>query len=230
MHMKKKITDLKIQKNNRQRVSVFLDGQYAFSLSLSAAVDLKKDGTIETARIDQLLREDELHGAYNCAIRYLTRRPRSINETRAFLTGKGYGSDAVGKAIGRLVAQNYLDDIAYARLWIEHRMRWRPRSAFALGFELRQKGITHGIIETLLTGFDDDTAALRAIKGHLRQWQNLEKNQFKSKLFNFLKNRGFCYDVCCNTFQRAWLEREENRETKKLKYTPEATTLPQSGG
>ena len=191
MHMTKKITDLKIQKNNRQRVSVFLDGQYAFSLSLSAAVDLKKDGTIETARIDELLREDAFSRSYNCALRYLTRRPRSINETRTFLVGKGYGADAVEKAIDRLVAQHYLDDTVYARLWIENRMRWRPRSAFALGFELRQKGVAHGIIETLLMDFDDDKAAWKAIKGPLRQWQNLERRQFKSKLFNFLKTRGF---------------------------------------
>ena len=227
--MKKKITDLKIQKNNRQRVSVFLDGQYAFSLSLSATVDLKKDSTIETARIDQLLREDEFHGAYNCAIRYLTRRPRSINETRAVLTGKGYGSEAVEKTISRLAAQNYLDDNAYARLWIEHRMRWRPRSAFALGFELRQKGIAHGIIEHLLMDFDDDNAALKAIKGHLRQWQNLERSQFKLKLFNFLKNRGFCYDTCRNTFQRAWMEREAKIETEELNFNPKENPLPQAG-
>ena len=226
MHMKKKITDLKIQKNNRQRVSVFLDGQYAFSLSLSAAVDLKKDDIIETARIDQLLREDAFSRSYNSAARYLTHRPRSINETRTFLAGKGYGADAVEKAIGRLVAQNYLDDTVYARLWIENRMRYRPRSAFALGFELRQKGVAHGIIETLLLDFDDDKAAWKAIKGHLRQWQNLERRQFKSKLFNFLKTRGFCYDVCRNTFQRAWLEKAETSETKKLKYNPEGNSLP----
>ncbi|OQY01621.1 MAG: hypothetical protein B6I22_14395 [Desulfobacteraceae bacterium 4572_123] len=208
--MKKEITDLKIQKNNRERVSVFLDGKYAFSLSLPAALDLKKGFLIESSQIDQLLRKDEFPRAYDSAVRYLARRLRSINETRIFLTGKGYGQDAVQKAIDRLAEQNYLDDTAYTRFWVEDRMRFRPRSAFALRFELRQKGVSDAIIENMLRGFDDDKAAWKSIKGRLKRWRNMDRKQFKSKLFSFLKNRGFGYDTCRNTLERAWLERDED--------------------
>ncbi|MBW2591804.1 MAG: RecX family transcriptional regulator [Deltaproteobacteria bacterium] len=212
--MKKKITDLKIQKNNRQRVSVFLDDKYAFSLSLSAALDLKKGCLIESARIDQLLQQDEFPRSYNSAVRYLTRRPRSIHETRVFLTGKGYGPDAVQKTIDRLADQNYLDDSEYARLWIENRMHFRPRSAFALGFELRQKGVADAVIENMLHEFDDDKAAWKAIQGHLKRWQSLDGPQFKSKLFGFLKTRGFCYDTCRNALERAWLEKNGPKKSR----------------
>lgn len=205
--MKKKITDLKIQKNNQQRVSVFLDGKYTFSINLSAAFDLKKGCLIESAKIDQLLQQDEFPRSYNSAVRYLARRPRSIHETRVFLTGKGYRQDAVQTTIDRLTEQSYLDDNAYARLWIKNRMRFRPRSAFALGFELRQRGVADAIIENMLHEFDDDKAAWKAIKGQLKRWQSLNRLQFKTKLFNFLKTRGFCYDTCRNTLERAWLEK-----------------------
>lgn len=207
--MNKEITDLKIQKNNQQRVSVFLDGKYAFSLSLSAASDLKKGCHIESARIEQLLRKDEFPCSYNSAVRYLARRPRSINEIRVFLTGKGYRPDAVQETIDRLAEQKYLDDSEYARLWIDNRMHFRPKSAFALGFELRQKGVAEAIIENILHGFDDDKAAWKAIKGHLKRWQNLDRPQFKSKLFNFLKVRGFCYGTCRNALERAWSDRDK---------------------
>lgn len=208
--MKKKITDLKIQKYNRQRVSVFLDGKYAFSLSSSAAMNLEKGCYLESARINQLLQKDEFPRCYNSAVRYLARRPRSINETRIFLTGRDYRPEIVQKTIDRLTEQNYLDDSAYARLWIENRMHFRPKSAFALRFELRQKGVADSVIENMLHDFDDDKAAWKALKGRLRRWQNLDRPQFKSKLFSFLKTRGFCYDTCCNALERARLDRDKN--------------------
>ncbi len=52
--MTKTITALSVQKRNKERVSVFLDGEYAFSLGLNAALALKRGQELSSADIQQL--------------------------------------------------------------------------------------------------------------------------------------------------------------------------------
>ncbi len=55
------ITSLQIQKKNKERVNVFLDGKYAFAINLMAAAKLKKNQQLSAAEIDALKSEDEGH-------------------------------------------------------------------------------------------------------------------------------------------------------------------------
>jgi hypothetical protein len=64
------ITALKIQKRSKERVNLFLDGAYAFSLSLSAAATLKQGQYLSDADIEQLNDQYERYKAYQHALRF----------------------------------------------------------------------------------------------------------------------------------------------------------------
>lgn len=207
--MTKTITGLSVQKRNKERVNVFLDGEYAFSLSLNAALSLKRGQALSQSDIDHLQREDEGLRAYNNALRLLGYRPRSRLEIERHLRQKGFESEAIGAALTRLEANRYIDDEAFARAWLNHRERLRPRGARGLSHELRQKGVAREIIDEVLTELDEEASAWAAVEGKLARWRSLDDAAFRKKVTGFLGRRGFGYDAIRKVCQKA-LEPDES--------------------
>lgn len=201
--MAKVITALKIQKRSKDRVSVFVNDEYSFAVELFAATDLKKGEELSEARIEQLKLEDKKNRAYISTIRFLGFRPRSRMETKRYLQGKGYSPETVAGTVDRLVQEKYLDDYEFARFWLRNREQFRPRSAYALRCELRQKGIDDDAIEAALVDFDEHASAWAAVESKLQHWHSLCERDFKKKVVGFLNRRGFDYETCASIFDRA---------------------------
>ena len=64
------------------------------------------------------------------AAAFLSVRPRSVAETRGRLRHLGYPATLVDAVVERLIEFGYLDDVAFARWWVESRDRARPRGAW----------------------------------------------------------------------------------------------------
>ncbi|MCP4114943.1 MAG: regulatory protein RecX [Desulfobacteraceae bacterium] len=139
--------------------------------------------------------------AYNQAIRFLAPRARSIMETEANLKKKGFDPQVIELTVSTLKQERLLDDREFAALFVENRERFRPKSRFALKYELRQKGISDTIIQEALESVDDFEAARRAVKTKLGQWRHLDRETFKKKMMNYLRNRGFGYEVSISTYR-----------------------------
>lgn len=198
------ISSLQQQKNNPERVSVFIDGEFAFGVVLDTAAKLAKGQFLSDADIAALQADDEHDRAYQSALHYLGSRPRSTTEVQRNLQEKGFGDDAIAAAIARLVEHHYLDDEEFARYWLDNRSRFRPRSAKAIRYELRQKGVDGDAIDAALEGMDEDEAAWDAAAGKLDRWRNLPEDEFERKLSGFLARRGFSFNTVRRTVQRAW--------------------------
>lgn len=210
------ITALRIQKRNRERVNVYLDDEYAFALPAIEAANLHKGQFLSDAEITNLRTLDLRSKAYDKAVRYLAVRPRSEREVRRRL-GR-YRSKKREKlpdahidwVIDKLMAQGYLDDSEFARYWVEQRNRFKPRSPRALRYELRQKGVSDRIIESVLTdGVDAAEAALAAARSRLSRWQHLDEERFRKKMIGFLQRRGFTWHITQQTVEQVWQESEE---------------------
>jgi hypothetical protein len=66
------ITALKLQKKNKERVNVYLDGRYAFSLAAIEAAKLKRGQLLSDQEIEGLLGRDSFQKAYGRALRFLS--------------------------------------------------------------------------------------------------------------------------------------------------------------
>ncbi len=89
------ISSLQQQKNNSERVSVFIDGEFAFGVTLDTAVRLAKGQFLSDADIAALQTDDEHDRAYQSALHYLGSRPRSSVEVQRNLQEKGFGEEAI---------------------------------------------------------------------------------------------------------------------------------------
>lgn len=138
--------------------------------------------------------------AYRKALGYLSKAPKTIRQMKEYLTVKGYTADIIQQVVVQLSEFNYLDDNAFARQFIESRIRCKPKSVFALGFELRNKGIDTALAQELLAEYDDTDLALKAVETKKQAWSKLDESECKKKMMNFLRYRGFDYSA----YQTVW--------------------------
>lgn len=188
-----KVTALEVQKRNKERVNVYLDGEFAFGLDIMAAAALRRGQELSKAEIDQMQAQDEVSKAVERALRFLSYRPRSVGEVRRNLAKKPYPEPVIDAAIERVIRLGYLDDAAFANFWVENRDTFKPLSPRALRYELRQKGVADEHIAAALADVDDHDAAYRAAQGRVRRYQHKSREEFRQKLGAFLQRRGFNY-------------------------------------
>lgn len=198
------VTALRIQKKNKERVNVFLDGEFAFALGLMDASELRKGQQLSDDDIARLRASGDFHKAYNQAVRFLGYRPRSLREIERSLAKKDHDEETIAGVIDRLEREGYADDRAFARFWIDNRTQFKPRSARALRYELREKGIQADIIDEELAELDEESAAWDAAVQKIERWRGLEQREFDQKLSGHLSRRGFGYGVARTTCDRAW--------------------------
>lgn len=144
-----------------------------------------------------MAKKDKTDKAVAYAYRLFSVRPRSEKELKDRLFRKGFGGAIACKVISILKEKNIIDDLKFARLWIESRMRQRPKGDMLIRRELRQKGVSDPIIEKALSekeGNEGDTCRHLARK-KMETLGKLPREKARKKLFDFLMRRGFDFGV-----------------------------------
>ncbi len=136
------------------------------------------------------------------SIRFLSYQPRTIYEVTEYIKKKGVDEDHAKKTIEFLVDKKYLDDTAFSKLFVQSKVRYKPKSKFALRYELNRKKVNPSIIEAVLEPYDDEDLALKAVTLKKRTWKNMAPETIKKKAMNFLRYRGFGYDISISTLNR----------------------------
>jgi len=202
------ITALEVQKKNKERVNVYLDGEYAFSVDLMTAAALRKGQQLTEAEIAGLQEQDAVSRAVDQAVRFLSYRPRSVGEIRRNLADKQIPDAVIDAALERLTRLGYVDDRAFARYWVENRNTFKPISPRALRYELREKGVARADIDAALENLDAHDAAYRAARSQARRYRRTTRTTFRNKLGPFLQRRGFDYETIREVVERLITEIE----------------------
>jgi len=207
--MGRRITALTAQKRDRNRVNVYLDGEFAFGLSRIVAAWLQVGQELSDEKIAQLQSEDSREVAFQKAINLLSHRDRTEVEVRDHLRGYGVTDEIAGEILERLRRSSLVDDQRFTQNWIENRSEFRPRSRRALAYELRQKGIPEDAIQEALEDFDEDSAAYRAALRQARKHAALDWPEFRQKMLSHMARRGFSFDVAAPLVTKIWQEMHE---------------------
>jgi regulatory protein len=209
-----RITALRFQKRDDQRVNVYLDGVYAFALPAHVAAKLKIGQELADQDITTLKGVDEADKAYHSALRFLAYRARSVAEVQRYLEAKETPAGVVESTIHRLLAAGYLDDQAFARSWVADRERFKPRAPAALRQELRAKGIQEQAIAQALDSLDSETSARRAGSEYARRLDTLDRRSFRHKLGGYLLRRGFPHEVVWPVVDQLWRDKHGEQDNR----------------
>lgn len=192
-----KITDIQPQKKREGYYSIFLNGEYSFSLSeldLSTA-SLRIGEQIDQHRLLELQKLSQQSKIYSRAIYYLRYGPRTVWQMQEYLTRKAnFELDDVGPVLQRLQNDGYLDDKAYIEAYINSRQISRPRSKRQLHSELIKKGIKPTLIKTFLDGIDAESQK-KAAEEVIRKKLQIPRFQNQQKLTEYMVRQGFPYGL-----------------------------------
>ncbi len=206
--MEQKITALKVQKKNPNRVNVYLDGEFAFGLSRIVAAWLQVGQTLSQDKIAELQAKDAVEVAFQRALKFLNYRERSEAEVIQNLKGHQIPENVIAEVIERLRRSGLIDDQRFAKNWIENRNEFRPRSRRALTYELRQKGIAQETIQEVVESVDEHQLAYRAASKVARKFKKAEWPVFRQKMLAHLARRGFDYETAAEVIRRVWAEQQ----------------------
>ncbi len=207
------VTRLAGQQKNPQRVSVFIDGAFAFGVHVDLIVEfgLYKEQALSVEAQQRIVEADRARAAREVALIYLGYRARTEHEVRQKLARSGFDEAVAEPTVTRLRELGYLDDAAYARAYVQARFRNRGYGPGRLRSDLRRRGVARGLIDAVLEALVDQEDMLEAARSHAeKRWPRLaaEVDPFKRrrKLTEYLLRRGFSYETA-----RRVIEELENR-------------------
>ena len=150
------ITKVAPTQRDPERVSIYIDGVFALALPAIEAQqrDLRPNRVLDEDAVQELEQLAEVDRATNAALQFVAYRPRAEREVRDRLRRRAFGPAAIEAAIAKLRGWRYLDDRAFAELWVENRAEHHPRGRRALQAELSAKGIDREIAGEVLEGAD----------------------------------------------------------------------------
>ena len=208
-----KVTNLKQGTKNPNRVNVFVNGKYQFSLDLTQIVDfkLKVGNTITPAQLLEYKKASEFGKLYQRTLEWVLTRPHSIKETRDYLFRKLRQKKIVDSPSGRklkpvhnlseedlanfseeilsrLISKNYLNDLSFAKYYVENRFTKKGISKKRLKMELLKKGIASDIIEQVIDSRNDEEEMLKMIAKKRSKYDD-------DKLIAYLCRQGFDYQL-----------------------------------
>jgi len=200
-----RITNLTSQQKDKNRINVFVDGKYRFSLNIFQVGELgiKVGAEYAEEELVALEAESQFGKVYTRALEYCLSRPHSAKEVRDYLyrktrdtrtqTGdikKGVSPEITQRVFDRLVDRNYINDEKFASYWFENRNLKKGTSMRKMVVELRAKGVENSIIEVLLANSErSDTEEVQKIIAKKRS-----RYPDEQKLIAYLARQGFNYD------------------------------------
>jgi regulatory protein len=208
------VTAIQSQVRDPERVSVFIDGSFAFGLARDVAESeaIAVGDRLDGADLARILGSEERHKATLSALNFLAYRPRSEGEIRTRLRKGGFPDEVIEHTLERLRDWRYVDDDDFARRWIENRSQHRPRGARLLAMELRAKGIDPAVAGEAIEEAELDEAAdaLELARQRRRQLSGLDPMVRDRRLSAYLARRGYGFDVIRPVLEQ--LRREADEE------------------
>jgi regulatory protein len=208
-----KITALKVQKHNLNRLNIYIDGEFAFGVERLVGAWLNIGDEIDKDKIEALLQNDELEKAYLRALRLIDTRPRSTFEVASRLKKAGYGDAVITSVLERVKTANLVCDAEFARTWVENRCTFRPRSKRVLVLELHQKGVADSEIQSAVCELDEASLAMQTAEKYASRCRDLPFDEFRKKLTGYLARRGFGFETAAEVVQQTWQSMQVEAES-----------------
>lgn len=190
-----KITDLQIQKNNKTRANVYIDGEFAFALEMITVMKLglKIGDEVSESKLHQAVTDSERACAFDKAMSYLGRGMKTVHQMREYLLRKGYDADVMEYVIAKLKDYRYLDDKAYASAYVEQNSATKGERR--LRRELVSKGIAQATAEQYAK--EEGEQALAHAEQLAHKYMKSKSCDVKNlqRLQRYLLSRGYDFDV-----------------------------------
>lgn len=195
------ITKIDQAKKRKERVNIFLNDKFWISLDKDQLIklDIFKSKDIDNEEKLKIEKESLRGKLIDKTLKFITIRPRSINEVFIYLTLRNeLPKDQAEGIVNELISKRFLDDLEFSRWFIGNRNEFGFNGINKIKAELFAKKVSSEIIEEALKGFDlkyDEALKINDyINKNIGKIRAKNKLELKQKLIARLLARGFSYD------------------------------------
>lgn len=201
MSEQKTITAIEAQQKNQERVSIFLDGEFAFGIDQDVLLrfGLARGDLLSEEKITEILHADQEKLAKNKAFRLLAVRARSRSELAGRLREAGFAAIIIESVLADLERVQLLNDHEFALSFARSQIVTRPCGEFLLRRELKGKGIADDLIEAgIAEAYREQsqlTLARQLAQKKKHQSKNLSEEKARKRVWDLLGRRGFSWEL-----------------------------------
>ena len=201
-----KITKIEQQKKKKNRVNIYIDGEFLLGLYKDTVIKyyLYENKEITPEEISSIKKFEEFTDAKEKVLNFISYRERSRKEIKDYLSNKEISLVITNKVLNDLENANLIDDRRFAAAWIKNRNKINPKGNFALKMELKEKGIEENEIEKLLEDVDEKENARKALKKAVKKYG--KEISAKKKILEYLQRRGFKINAAIEVLDELYSE------------------------
>lgn len=180
------------------------NGKYRLSFDNSETLDVYEDvilnlelllkRNISESLKQKILQENEKYDAYAVGLKYLSTRVRSKKEIQDYLKRMEYSSTNIENAIIILEKQGYINDLNFAKAFLNNRLITTSNGPYKIKSDLKEKGISPEIIDEVLMEYTESIQREKISKQitKMTKANRTRGNRLlKSKIYNELLREGF---------------------------------------
>jgi len=204
------ITKLEQQKKDISRFNLYVDDQFLVGISSNtlAKFNLYKGKELEQKALEEILNQELKQRFLDRAVNYLARAPKTKFQLTRYLRdlqykkkGQWFDEDAnidfekiFNEIVEHLEELKLLDDEKYSTLFVESRIRNRPRGKFVLVSELISKGVEKEIAKKVCEELIEDEYDILK-KTFQKRYKDESLDLSERKKVAYLQRKGFSYDL-----------------------------------
>lgn len=205
-----KITALETQKRDSSRLNMYIDENFfcGVSLNVVAQFGIYQGKELLEDELNEILKAELRARFFDRAVSFLVRSPKTEFQVRRYLKDlafkkKGKWFEEISKedlsgieefVIKKLLEYEYLNDEKYAQLFVESRIKYKPRGKNILYGELISKGVSKGIVEKVLSEMLGDEYAI-LVSTYRKRFKDQKISLQDRKKIDFLRRKGFNWDL-----------------------------------
>lgn len=216
----KLITKIEVQKRNKERVSIFIEGEYAFSCSAELVYThgLKSNKAVNIEKLQEVVCEDNFLKCKNDALKTIERSYKSEKEILDKLFKKEYDEKTIVRTMQFLKSYNFLNDEQFAAMYIKDKIKNQGKNK--IKHSLLRKGIDEVMLEDKLREVDNSSQLKTALKLVEKKHKTLSKTEtdnrkIYSKLWEYLLRNGFDKDIIEETISKVEFSNEQVKDLEK---------------
>lgn len=197
------VTSLENQKKHKDRVNVYLDGEYFCSLSLFCVLKnrLKVGSEVTESEMEYIKEKGEIEVATDKAMKHLSKSQKTEKEIFSHLLSKGFDENIATYVVEKLKEYSYIDDEKYANDYVKSYSKYDGKRKIVYG--LKQKGVPDEIINKVIDEFEfDEDIAFNVLTKYMKGKPLDIKT--KQKAYRFLQGKGFDGEEISHAINSIW--------------------------
>ena len=207
------ITQLSLQKRNKDRWNIYIDNSFSFSASAEDIVRymLKEGRKIDENELQRLIEACEYTKAYNYALSILNVRDYTCAAIKKKLMDKGFSEGTADKVVEKLNIYGIIDDERYVTKYVNDCIRLKKYGKNKIMYDLGSKGIDQQLKDSIV--IDEElqySNCMELADKKLRQLQG--KDKIREKLYRYLISKGYPYEMAAKAIER--LVKDEGRDVE----------------